>query len=338
VTTTTGTTGSSSTTVPAPAGVTVSIQSATTMSDASGAPVTGTIATSVAHSATAADLPAAARTLPAGTTLVNFIELDMGAVKTFSRPLNVAVNVVSAGAAVNEALVVYAFNATSNQWVFGGTEVVGADGTVTPDIDHLSVWGIFKTATPPPAKPSGISVTGGDGQAVVSWTAPVTGATSYNIYYATTAGVTTTNGTKLAGATSPQTVTGLTNGTTYYFVVTAVNANGESIVSSEKSGTPAAAPQAPGSPTGVSVTSTTAGQATVAWSAVTGATSYNVYYSTSSALTVGAGTNGTKVSSTSSPLDVTGLTSGTKYYFLVTAANAAGESGAQTNTKSVVVQ
>ena len=188
-----------------------------------------------------------------------------------------------------------------------------------------------------PAKPSGIQVTGGDGQAIVSWTG-VTGADSYNIYYGTSAGVTTSTGTKVANATSPATVTGLTNATTYYFVVTAVNLGGESAVSSEKSATPSAAPQPPASPTGRTVTSTVAGQMDVSWTAVVGATSYNVYYlQAASQPTNAAVLATTPVSVATNAATITGLTSGATYYVLITAVNAAGESGTQTKAQAITV-
>ncbi|MBI3872148.1 MAG: lamin tail domain-containing protein, partial [candidate division Zixibacteria bacterium] len=88
-----------------------------------------------------------------------------------------------------------------------------------------------------------IQVAAGDAQVTVSW-APVAGAASYNLYYATAPGVTPANypswpgGTRIVGAASPQVVTGLTNGTTYYVVGTAVYPAGESEKSAEVQATP----------------------------------------------------------------------------------------------------
>jgi fibronectin type 3 domain-containing protein len=189
----------------------------------------------------------------------------------------------------------------------------------------------------PLAKPTGTTVTAGDGQVTVAWT-PVTGATSYTIYYATSAGVTTATGTPFANAVTPQAITGLTNGTTYYFVVVAHNSSGSSILSSEKSATPAATPQPPPNPTGVTATAGT-GQVTVTWNTVIGADSYNVYYlqSATAVTTADVLATGAVQSALASPLDITGLTAGTTYYIVVTAVNTAGESGAQTNPKSATV-
>ncbi len=188
----------------------------------------------------------------------------------------------------------------------GGESAISGEVSATPQV-------------PAPGAPTAISATSGDAQATVSWTA-VTGATSYNVYYKTTAGVTKVNGTKAANAVSGNAITGLTNGTAYYFAVTAVNAGGESAVSSEVSATPQVS--APGAPTAISATSGDA-QATVSWTAVTGATSYNVYYKTTAGVTK---VNGIKVTNAASGGAVTGLTNEVIHYFVVTAAGPGGES------------
>ena len=48
--------------------------------------------------------------------------------------------------------------------------------------------------TTPPSAPTGVQASGGSSEVTVSWS-PVTGATSYNIYWSTTSGVTPANGT-----------------------------------------------------------------------------------------------------------------------------------------------
>ncbi len=93
----------------------------------------------------------------------------------------------------------------------------------------------------PPAAPTGLAATAGDKQVTLSWNASA-GATSYNLKRSAT------HGGPYSTVTSPTTTTatdtGLTNGTTYYYVVSAVNAGGESANSSEVSATPSLPPPA----------------------------------------------------------------------------------------------
>jgi hypothetical protein len=187
-----------------------------------------------------------------------------------------------------------------------------------------SVESIEDSATPsttgtPPPPPTVISASPGDQQVTISWDA-VGGATSYNIYWSTTSGVTKITGTQIADATSPYTHTGLTNGTTYYYVVTALNLYGEGDESTEVSATPEGLPPEP--PTNISVIAEE-GQITIGWDDVSGATSYNIYWLTTSGVTK---ITGTQIADATSPYMHTGLTNGTTYYYVVTAANANGES------------
>ncbi len=98
--------------------------------------------------------------------------------------------------------------------------------------------------SPLPTAPAVVRATADDQAIAISWT-PVNGATSYNVYMATTSGVNKTNGTKHTAVSTPFVKTGLTNGTTYYFVVTAVNSAGESSESALASAAPAAAADDP---------------------------------------------------------------------------------------------
>jgi hypothetical protein len=78
-------------------------------------------------------------------------------------------------------------------------------------------------------------------------------------------------------------------------------------------------PPAPGGLSGESGN----GQATLSWNAVNGASSYNLYYSTTPGVTKATGT---EITGVTSPRTVSPLTNGTPYYFVVTAVDPHGES------------
>jgi chitin-binding protein len=82
-----------------------------------------------------------------------------------------------------------------------------------------------------PNPPVGVSGTAGNAQVALSWTA-VSGATSYNVKRSLTSGGPYANVQTGVTATS-FTNTGLANGTPYYYVVTALNASGESAISNQ---------------------------------------------------------------------------------------------------------
>jgi len=89
-------------------------------------------------------------------------------------------------------------------------------------------------ANPPPV-PANLQATAGNAQVSLTWTASA-GATSYNVKRSTTSGGPYTQ--IASPTTTSYTDTGLSNGTTYYYVVTAVNASGESAISNRASATP----------------------------------------------------------------------------------------------------
>jgi fibronectin type 3 domain-containing protein len=169
----------------------------------------------------------------------------------------------------------------------------------------------------PPATPSGLQATAGNAQVSLNWTAS-TGATSYHVKRATTSGGPYT---QISAPTAASfTDAGLTNGTTYFYVVSALNATGESANSAQASATPVAPATPPAAPSGLQATAGNA-QVSLNWTASAGATSYHVKRST---------TNGgpyTQVAAPTTTSDTdTGLTNGTTYYYVVSALNGAGES------------
>lgn len=69
-------------------------------------------------------------------------------------------------------------------------------------------------------------------------------------------------------------------------------------------------------------------QVTINWEAVTGAASYNLYWSNTSGVTKGSGN---KISGVASPYEHTGLTNGTIYYYVMTCVDDKGEEGGESN-------
>jgi autotransporter-associated beta strand protein len=94
-------------------------------------------------------------------------------------------------------------------------------------------------ATPvaPPAAPSDLAATAGNGNNTLTWS-PVSGAANYTLARATAPGVETPLAAGLAAG--PYLDTNVTNGTTYYYILTATNAGGTGPGSPEVSATPAA--------------------------------------------------------------------------------------------------
>ncbi len=82
----------------------------------------------------------------------------------------------------------------------------------------------------------------------------------------------------------------------------------------------------PLAPTGVTATPGN-GDVTIAWTAVSGAISYNIYWSNTSGVNL---SNGNMIPLVTSPYIQTGLTNSTPYYYVVTAVNGFGESNPST--------
>jgi fibronectin type 3 domain-containing protein len=167
-----------------------------------------------------------------------------------------------------------------------------------------------------PAAPTGLSATAANAQVNLSWSAG-SGASAYYVKRSTTSGGPYTQ--IAAPAATNYTDNNLANGTKYFYVVSAYNSYGQSSNSAEVSATPTA-PSPPTAPTGLTAITGNA-QVALNWSASSGATSYNVKRSTTS-----GGPYTTVSSPTVTNYTNTGLTNGTKYYYVVSAVSAAGES------------
>jgi fibronectin type 3 domain-containing protein len=175
-----------------------------------------------------------------------------------------------------------------------------------------------------PAAPTITAATPGNAAVTLTW-GNVANATKYSVYYSTLPDVSPlTNEGSVANATSGLTISPLANGIPVYFVVTATVGGVESSASATVGATPAANP-APAAPAGVTATSLNFGNATqyrIQWTAVPGATSYNIYYSTFAGVSTSNTQGATNVATLSKLLT---LPLGT-YYFVVTAVSANGES------------
>jgi len=199
-------------------------------------------------------------------------------------------------------------------------------GNLSDDKNDIYDEGKIPQPAGAPTAPT-ITATADVGQNSITWPA-VAGAKSYNLYFSNYSGVSSATGTKISDVTSPYTHTGLTAGTPYYYVMTASNAAGTSAASTRATATPTAAPStvtAPVAPTLTATAGTTLN--TITWPAVTGATSYDLYWSPTTGVTPATGT---KIANVTSPYTHTGLTAATPYYYTMTASNAAGASPAAT--------
>lgn len=120
----------------------------------------------------------------------------------------------------------------------GGSGTPASRSSMPASSANNSITSSSSTSTTGLAVPQNVAAIPANGSVTLSWN-PVSGATGYNIYYATEAGIIIANiasfddGTRIQNATSPRVINSLRNDETYYFVVTAVNGSGESIASTE---------------------------------------------------------------------------------------------------------
>ena len=174
-------------------------------------------------------------------------------------------------------------------WQDAHTGVTGTSVTITgasANLDYyvavraVNRWGesgwtnsaISSAPSPPPAAPSGVTLTRTTGSLNVSWSA-VSAATGYNVVYTSDHKQSWTRAhTGISGTSATISVD---DSLDYYVAVQAVNANGRGHWTD--SAIILALTPPPAAPSGVTVTRTS-GTLSVSWTAVSGATGYNVVY------------------------------------------------------------
>ena len=154
-----------------------------------------------------------------------------------------------------------------------------------------------------------------DGKPKISWKA-VSGATKYSVYRSSSSDGTYTCISTVEGLSYTDTNTGLEKGKTYYYKVRAISASGYADYSAYAKAVPLDKPT-------ISVALTSSGKPKISWNAVSGATKYSVYRSSSS--------DGTyRLIKTTENLyytdTSTALIDGNRYYYLVKASNSYGYS------------
>ena len=180
-----------------------------------------------------------------------------------------------------------------------------------------------------PSSPTITSITPGNQQLSVAFTAGATGGAAITNYKYSLDGGSSFTPVSPAATTSPITIISLTNGTQYDVQLKAVNAQGDGIATTSMQGTPSAAAVVPGSPTITSITPSN-GQLSVAFTtgATGGSAITNYKYSTDGGSTFNALTP----PSTTSPITITGLINGTTYNVQIKAVNDIGDGTATVST------
>jgi fibronectin type 3 domain-containing protein len=167
-----------------------------------------------------------------------------------------------------------------------------------------------------PNPPTGVTATAQSPRNIqVTWNT-VAGATRYRVYFAigSSTAAKTLAGEVIGGVS--YTHTGLQPDTQYYYFVTAVNGIGESAHSAHGSGR-----TQPFTPGGVSAAALSTSSIRITWNAVTGATSYGVYFALSSTGTRSFAGTANEASFTHSSLQPN-----TTYWYWVTATDSLGTS------------
>jgi hypothetical protein len=217
-----------------------------------------------------------------------------------------------------------------------------ANGTGSGSNAHIGIDDFTVYATAPataPAAPTISSITPGNQQLSVAFTAGSDGGSAITTYkYSTNGGAnwqTRSSGTTASplviSTLSTDGTTALTNGVSYNIQIRAVNAVGDGTATASTAATPRTTPSAP------TITGITPGnqQLSVAFTAGSdgGSSITNYKYSTDN----GSSFTAVSPAATSSPITISGLTNGTTYDVKILAVNVAGDGTASSTTSATPV-
>ena len=177
--------------------------------------------------------------------------------------------------------------------------------------------------------PTITSVTAGNAQISVAFTAGSDGGSAITNYKYSTDGGANFIACSPAKTTSPVLITGLTNGTGYNVQIRATNAYGDGAPTATVAATPSADATTPSAPTINSIASGNA-QLSVAFSVGSdgGSAITDYQYSTD-------GTNWVTRAGTANPIIITGLTNGTTYPVIIRAVNANGNGASSASISAI---
>lgn len=173
--------------------------------------------------------------------------------------------------------------------------------------------------------PTSVTTSVSGNQVTVNWSG-ATGATNYRIYWVNATSTTADPAVSYDGQTTSTSYTfTLSYSSQYYFFVSATSGNGYwTPYNSARSALTTTGSQSATAPTSVSASTVSSSSISVSWSGATNASTYRIWWSTSSTGYASDPSTSYDAQTTSTSYTFTGLSSSTTYYFWVSATSGNG--------------